>query len=717
MILLATLAWAQDAPPDPDDVQLGGEILVVGEGETTRVAGSAFEVDEEVLETFEYDDIEKVLSAVPGVSTRGEDGYGLRPNIGIRGANSDRSAKLTLMEDGVLLAPAPYAAPAAYYFPMATRMTAVEVFKGPAATRFGPQTVGGAVNMVTRAVPNEPEHYADVSVGVNRTLKAHAYGGASGDLGGVVVEGVWLQTDGFKELDTGGDTGFERSDVMLKGQLTPPGHGLELKLGFAHDDDRETYLGLTGADAEATPYRRYAASALAHMQWRRTQAELAWSTAVGDVELRTVAYHHYMTRQWFKLNGFASGVDLHSLLQTDPDSGQGAVYLAILRGEEDTTTGEQVLRIGLNDRRFHSAGVQTNARWEVVGDTVTNTLEGGVRLHLDHVVRQHSEDPFSMVGGELFHTGGETEVTLDSVATAHALSAHVHDDVQVGATHVLPGLRAEVVRGEREDEGAELLGPATRTALLPGLGVLFAPADTVNVFGGAYRGFSPVAPGQPAEVSPETSWNYEAGGRWTSGEARAEVVGFFNDYTNLTGDCTFSAGCDESEVGQQYNGGRVWIWGVEGIAGHGFVLPGAWILPVELTYAWTQSSFRTAFDSDFAQFGDVEFGDFLPYVAEHQGSARLGFEHPRVKATVGVTARTGMLDQAGTFPVEEGDVPALWLVDAALSGRLSERVSLYATGTNLNGSTAITSWRPFGARPVAPRTVMVGLKVSTPEPF
>ena len=68
-------------------------------------------------------------------------------DIGLRGANPDRSAKLTLMEDGVLMGPAPYSAPAAYYFPLTTRMTAVEVFKGPASIRYGPNTIGGAINL------------------------------------------------------------------------------------------------------------------------------------------------------------------------------------------------------------------------------------------------------------------------------------------------------------------------------------------------------------------------------------------------------------------------------------------------------------------------------------------------------------------------------------------------------------------------------------------
>ena len=75
-----------------------------------------FRIGEKVLDTFEYDDIHRILSAAPGVYYREEDGYGLRPNIGMRGVSSDRSKKVVIMEDGVLIAPAPYAAPAGYYF-------------------------------------------------------------------------------------------------------------------------------------------------------------------------------------------------------------------------------------------------------------------------------------------------------------------------------------------------------------------------------------------------------------------------------------------------------------------------------------------------------------------------------------------------------------------------------------------------------------------------
>ena len=722
---------ADDADEGP--AAFGTEIIVTAEGETPRVAGSAHEVDQELLEQFEYDDVERVLSkTVPGVTTRGEDGYGLRPNIGIRGANSDRSAKITLMEDGVLFAPAPYAAPAAYYFPMSTRMVGLEVFKGAAATRHGPNTVGGAINLLTRPTPGNGVTWGlDMAGGLRETAKGHGFVGVGGDTAGVVAELVHLHTGGFKTVDTpvqadAGDTGFDRTDAMLKGRWTPSGtHQLQLKLGYGREVSNETYAGLTLSDWQADPYRRYAATQNARMQWDRSQAEITWQARPSDaVQLHTVAYHHYLTRRWTKLNGFRAGPDLHTLLTQAPDSGQAAVFLAILRGEEDTATTDQQLMIGTNDRRFHAFGVQSTARWEVNTERVGSTLEAGARLHGDIVDRLHTEDPHEMRGGRLTDGGGPDLTTMDSRATAEALAVFVHEDLRLGGVHVLPGARLETIRTQL-DVAADSAGavdtppedPITRSLVLPGLGVLAKVGEHVDVFAGAYRGFSPVAPGQPEEVEPELSWNTEAGLRAGDEFLHGELVGFFNDYQNISGACTFSGGCTDDQVGQQFNGGSVHVAGLESVAGLEILLPGAFTLPVEATYTWTWSSFMTGFLSDFPQFGVVDAGDALPYVPRHQGSARATLKHPRFDLGVGLAGRGEMLDAAGVFPAGDLDVPALLLLDAAARVRLSERTTLYATGTNLTGEAAITSWRPGGARPTAPLQVMAGLKIGPPVPL
>ena len=74
------------------------EVVVVGvDTDLQDISGSVAILDETDLDAFDYVDLGKLLSAVPGVYVRGEDGFGLRPNIGIRGAAAERSQKITLM--------------------------------------------------------------------------------------------------------------------------------------------------------------------------------------------------------------------------------------------------------------------------------------------------------------------------------------------------------------------------------------------------------------------------------------------------------------------------------------------------------------------------------------------------------------------------------------------------------------------------------------------
>jgi Fe(3+) dicitrate transport protein len=156
---------------DPTCVKLD-PITIIGTKQNARdVAGGASVVSADELQEFETTDVVRALRRVPGVSLQMEDGYGLRPNISIRGTATERSSRITLLEDNVLIAPAPYAAPAAYYFPTFGRVNAMEVLKGPAAITQGPYTIGGAINLISTPIPVERKGLLQIEGGSDSTWR------------------------------------------------------------------------------------------------------------------------------------------------------------------------------------------------------------------------------------------------------------------------------------------------------------------------------------------------------------------------------------------------------------------------------------------------------------------------------------------------------------------------------------------------------------------
>ncbi|MGB2229066.1 MAG: TonB-dependent receptor plug domain-containing protein, partial [Flavobacteriales bacterium] len=137
------------------EAEVGSVGLAAGSRDASEVPGSMQRLSAKMLRQMSYANPMQSLHALAGLNLVEEDGFGLRPNIGMRGSGTDRSARVTLMEDGVLMAPAPYSAPSAYYFPTMARMESVEVRKGGSQIAFGPQTAGGALNMVSTSIPDE----------------------------------------------------------------------------------------------------------------------------------------------------------------------------------------------------------------------------------------------------------------------------------------------------------------------------------------------------------------------------------------------------------------------------------------------------------------------------------------------------------------------------------------------------------------------------------
>ncbi len=558
--------------------------------------------------------------------------------------------------------------------------------------------------------------FADASVGSYMYNKVHAGVGYGTDRWGLLIEGVRVGSDGFKELDGGGDTGFARNDLMLKARYSTERkagvfHEFELKLGYGDENSNETYLGLTDADFAATPYRRYSASRYDRMEWWRTQAQLSYFLDAGIVDVRLTGYRHDLGRDWFKVNRFAGGSPLASILANDT-AGQNGVYAAILRGEEDSVSPDQSIGIGNNGRTFVSQGAQLVGHIYVPKlGPVEQTIEFGARYHYDRIRRNHTEDSFNMLNGVPLATGAPQLSLVRNIAATDAVALYAQDEIEVGPVLLTPGARVELIWNSLVNETANTTVSAAYYAVMPGLGAYWQATDWLGVLAGVYKGFSPLSPGQAAGVAPEESWNYEAGARFGHMGFKGELVGFFNDFSNLTGECTFSQGCVLDDINQQFNGGKVFVYGLEAGASHEQPLGGSFVLRFAAAYTLTQSEFRSTFTSANPQFGDVQEGDRLPYVPVHQGSFSTGMGHERFTFDVVVNAVSEMRDVAGQGEIAANErIAGYYVIDAVASVLLIPRLTFYVKGDNVTNNTYAVSRRPFGLRPGTPLQLYAGLR-------
>lgn len=748
-IIAAFIIGAPVALAQPDDTGETGEPEAGPEGEVETVEdvpgpgtadetvyiqekgaavtpGATQTVSSEQLERFEYDDILRVLGGVAGVDIREEDGYGLRPNIGMRGSGSKRSTKIALLEDGILIAPAPYSAPAAYYFPLLTRMTRIEVLKGPAAIQHGPNTVAGALNMITKPIGRQRQSTLDIAGGSDLYGKLHATHNESTDHFGVLVEGVKLRTDGFKQLDGGGDTGFDKNSLNLKlrGNTDVTGdvyNEVVAKLGYSDEISNETYTGLADADFRANPYRRYRATQLDRMDWDHTQVRLAHKLEVGaSFKLVTKLYRHDFDREWRKVNGFNNPEGSLPGILADPDSGINALLYAILTGEADSTSDAEALVLGTNHRIFVSQGIQTTAHLTRDWLGAIHEVAAGARLHYDEVERFHTEDTFMMTGGELVSTGAPELVTRDTLDSATAWSLFANDAVTLGKLTVSAGSRVELVSIAHRDRADSAMNDDNfYSVVIPGGGAFYKLREDLGLLAGVHKGFVPVGPGQGDDVDPEESINYELGARfgrvWSGGEINAEAVGFFTDYSNLKGTCTFSSGCDTEQVDDEFNGGDVHVFGIETHA-DAHIKAGPLVLPLRATYTFNHARFQSSFSSSNPLWGDIEEGFELPYLAAHRLSLGAGIGGTPLRGhawEVSVAGRysSSMRDVAGEGPAPANErTDSTTIIDAAASYTFGPWGKAYLTVSNILDQAHIVSRRPFGARPGRPRFFVIGYK-------
>ena len=682
------------------------EVVVVGvDTDLQDISGSVAILDEADLDAFDYVDLGKLLSAVPGVYVRGEDGFGLRPNIGIRGAAAERSQKITLMKDGVLITPAPYSAPAAYYVPNVSRIAAVEVLKGPAAIRYGPHTVGGAINFLSPNIPEDSVSKLDISAGSYGFQKLQLSSTGSRGSIGYFVDGLSYSSDGFKDLDGGGHTGFERTDLGGKLQYVPANSQREqvftVSVDIGNERANETYLGLTDADFIQDPNRRYRASQLDRFESEHGSVIFNYGVAITEASrVNLKAYYTEFDRSWNKLDGFEQGPSLQEVLSS-PNLYSLEYYL--LTGERvSASLPTDFLDVTNNDRQYETRGFQAfyerSDQW--FSWSVTSQL--GIRAHKDQVRRLHSPVSYAMTEGRMVRQYGR-DAKVENFAVTDALSTFASIAISRGALTLEVGARNETIDGRLTNFLVGTERQSNQSITTPSFSFRYQSDLGFSLFGGVHKGFSPAGPGASADA--EESINLELGLRAEVKDLGADILYFQSDYENLLGRCRVSD--QNCTPGDEFNGGNVMTEGVEFSASLSRKVLDDLVATGSLSYTYTEAIFESSFFSNYIAWGIVQSGDQLPYIPEHSGVASLSLESEGWSFGGSVKFQETMREVAGSSPIED-DLHADGFVILDLTARyaLSSNLELQVVAKNVTNEAPIASHRPFGARPEMPRTLI-----------
>ena len=695
------------------DLESIESVTIIGSKEDARnIAGSGAVISNDDLQKTMDTDIHKILSAVPGVFFRTEDGYGLRPNISIRGTTIDRSSKVTIMEDGVLVAPAPYTSASAYYFPTTGRINSVEVLKGPAAITQGPSTIGGAINLVSTPIPAD-EFGGEVvqELGDNGMMRTHAVVGGDNGTIGAMVEAHEHSTDGFDSIaNVGGDTGFDKSDFMAKLRYASDNHELALKIVDVDETSEQSYVGLSQYSFQQNPRRRYGMTQHDVMNNDGDQQSLTYKGSFGNFDVVATSWSNDYHRDWFKVDkannkkehGVSNGID--SVIAA-ANAGNGDA-----QGILDGTKSVQV-KLKHNNRFYTNEGIQL----QISTDIGNNAITFGYRDMEDSESRLQHYECFdqSAIGtnSALYTCSTGWSGSNNRLRETDATSFYIQDKITIGKLVLTLGYRSEdydKVENRWKD------GAPTRTVPDPsyinkkssgdytttGIGATFDVNESLKLIAGFYQGMSPVFSGDAEEAD-----NIELGFRYNQGTIAVEAIYFSSDYANLVGTCSNSSGGD-CEAGETFSGGEVDVSGLE--------LSASWVIntdgisyPLAIVYTSTDATFENSF-SNKDYWGTVAAGDDVPYIPSSVLAISAGFvTESGWNGYLRMADHGGSCSTAACSTYEKIDDYSY--IDLTLRKSINSNFDIYGVLENATDNEDIAARAPKnGARSQKPQTFKVG---------
>ncbi|WP_309564764.1 TonB-dependent receptor domain-containing protein [Methylobacillus flagellatus] len=656
------------------------------------VPGSFNVVDEKELKARQPFSVREALNQTPGINIVGEDAFALAPNIGVRGLNPRRTSRTLLMEDGVPLFLAPYGDPSAHYSTPLDRVSRIEIVKGSGQTLYGPQTVGGMINFVTKPVPKEFQASVMAIIGNNNFSGGHVNIGTGGDWGGIMLDAVNRKGDGIRD-----NHDFEINELTLKGQLNLDDRNtLIAKVGWYEENSSISETGLGAVEYAEDKYQAPTGKQ-DYFNHERKSLQLQHLFQINDqAKLSTQFYYAKSERASFRqinepgeLNGRSQMDRCSGVVATEANSAQcGGRW---------------------RPRDYEYWGIEPRLDFSHNLFGIASDAVIGFRYHKEDIQRDQWRDsnPLAQSLGWARANGSHRE---DIAINVEAKSYYAQNTFYVGDWSLTPGIRVEDIRiatNIKRAEGVAHNNPESdltnsHTKVLPGFGVAWNGMENTTVFAGVHKGFAPPRPdrdvtvvedvsGDPVpnsavahKVKPEESTNWELGIRSNNLRGIAyEATLFHTQFDEIVisnGFGSFRNGGESHHTGIEL-GGRI-DFGTLYNTAHNFYISGAY------TNLFTAKFKKTSLDDD------IRSGDRLAYAPKHIASLNFGYEHP-----VGFNARIGVdyvSEQYEDVPFREGrseydalngksgKIPSYTLLNASVSYRpVGSKATFFISGHNL----------------------------------
>lgn len=677
--VLATFSVAATAAEE--DPVVMPAVVVVGKPEALpNITGAAQVLDQRDLKDSRVFTVNEALRKVTGIHVRDEEGFGLRPNIGMRGLNPTRSTKITLLEDGIPLAYAPYGDNASYYHPMVDRYERIEVLKGAGAMLFGPQTVGGVVNYITPAPRQDFGGYAQISAGNRDYVNGKINVGGKG----LLLDYTFKEGDGARD-----NLRSALKDLNLKYVAAiGSNQAVTLRANYYEEDSTLTYSGLTQAEFERQG-ARYNPFKNDKFDAKRTGLSATHEYDFGKgSNVVTNIYYSNFDRDWWRQ------------ASNSQDSQCGASFNAA-RLAGTAVDPDACNSVQGRLRSYETWGIEPRL-------TMAHGLgefQAGVKAHFEEQDRRqvNAASP----------TGRSGTLVESNLRKTTAYSAFVANRFDLGQVSITPILRYEDIGAERANRLTGQSGSTRASKTMPGVGVTWNPDRNLTVFSSLHKGFAPSRVedlinnnASFTDVNPEESTNFELGLRsqplpWAS----VQAAYFRSDYQNLVAVGNIAGG--STPLSQ----GKALFEGLElaARADHG---SGVF---ARLAFTWLPTAEqKTAFRNVANQAVVGVEGNRQPYAPEHTLTAAVGY---------GVGPFRGQLEaqyvgrqyadfantEAPTADGQKGLIDAYTVWNVSLNYELQpKKTSLFLTVKNLTDKTYIVD-RTRGIQVGMPRLVQAGI--------